>query len=379
MPYDGTDSWEIGRTDFKDVMEAIEAVKEEQGRVLAKEEGALQTEGILKKMLDSCKKVQIPENPAKEVRKDCYFQTDLQIEMLVWYARNSNSGGDGDNTVALDPIHHFNLTDLLARFFIQSHCRWGTVANWRDCCIGVTSFSMLPRDQYNYLHMPMFDYDGKNVRAQIRKDVKALQKDYGLGNAWVYETQRGFHVYFFCDAVKWDKYASMLKMVKACDGFKNAALNRGYAVLRVSAKYTNFDIELLYVLISKDETPRRMNRKAHTIQALIELGHECGTHFASMFPKWAYFQQDSGEWRPPLKGTRDKRSKKTRLPEPKCEGGIDPENYAAPPENKVRWTDTLTTSNTGTYTTDTSAFVAAGYDEVHVVPTDGMHYKYTKF
>ena len=57
-----------------------------------------------------------------------------------------------------------------------------------------------------------------------------------------------------------------------------------------------------------------MTRQAHTIQGLIDLGQQCGTHFASMFPQWAYFQEDDKEWKKAAKGptkkTTGKRIKK---------------------------------------------------------------------
>jgi len=242
------------------------------------------------------------------------FQAHRATDMLVWYPRNTQGEGYNDNTAALDPIDHFNIQDLLARFFIQTHAQWGAITNWRANCIGITSycFGHKATAHPGGAHMPIFDYDGRNVKTQIRKDVKALQKEHGLGDAWVYETRRGFHVYFLTDMVCRDDYWVMLEKVQCCKGFKRSARHRGYAILRVSAKYTDFDIKLLYVLAAKDGKLRRLSRKAHTIQALIGLGQECGTHFASMFPAWAHFQQDSKEWKPSPRKATAKRIKKAK-------------------------------------------------------------------
>ena len=240
------------------------------------------------------------------------FMAKRQEEMLVWYPRKNQGGDYSDNTAALEPIHHYNIRDLLARFFIQTHSQWGVIKNWRANCIGASSFYFGPRAMTfaGGAHMPMFDYDGRNVKTQIRKDVKLLQKDFGLGDAWVYETRRGFHIYFFTDIVTRDDYWDMLEKVKCCKGFKRSARGRGYAILRISAKYTDFDIKPLYVLSAESKELKRMTRKAHTIQALIDLGAECGTHFASMFPQWAHFKQDVKEWKPAPKRPSAKRIKK---------------------------------------------------------------------
>jgi hypothetical protein len=246
---------------------------------------------------------------------DYSHKANLQSDMLVWYPRNSAGDGYNDNTAALEPIYHLNIQDLLARFFIQTHSQWGAIPNWRSNCIGITSFyfGFKATAHPGGAHMPIFDYDGKNVKTQIRKDVKALQKKWLLGDAWVYETRRGFHVYFFTDMVGRDDYWLMLEEAQCCKGFKRSARNRGYGILRVSAKYTDFDIKLLYVLATKDGKLRRLGRKAHTIQALIGLGQECGTHFASMFPKWAHFQQDHKDWKASPKKATAKRIKKAKL------------------------------------------------------------------
>jgi hypothetical protein len=158
--------------------------------------------------------------------------------------------------------------------------------------------------------MPMFDYDGKNIKKLIRQDVKLFQEEYGLGDAWVYETRRGFHVYFFTDVVDRDTFWDMLEKAQCCKGYKKASRNRGYSILRVSAKYTDFDIKPLYVLEAKTKTLKRMTRKAHTIRALIDLGIECGTHFACLFPQWANFTQDTREWKTSSNKPRAKRIKK---------------------------------------------------------------------
>jgi hypothetical protein len=158
--------------------------------------------------------------------------------------------------------------------------------------------------------MPMFDYDG-NVKKKIRKDVAAFQDKYGLGDAWVYKTKKGFHVYFFCDEVSYEIYMQMLKEADCCKGFQDRSRMKRYAVLRVSAKYTKFDIELEYILKSKNTSVvKRPLKKALVVQELISMGQQCGTHIASLFPQWARFKEDIKEWRaPPKPKTRKVRKK----------------------------------------------------------------------
>jgi hypothetical protein len=158
----------------------------------------------------------------------------------------------------------------------------------------------------------MFDYDGKNVKTHIKQKVKLLQEKYGLGDAWVYNTKRGYHVYFFTDQVEQPIYFEMLKDSECCKGFRKATERNGYGTLRVSAKFTKFDIELEYILRSEKRYPKRMIRKAHVVQELIRLGQECGTHLASLFPQWARFQEDESEWRPPAERKVDRNEPELR-------------------------------------------------------------------
>jgi hypothetical protein len=262
---------------------------------------------VLKKMMPPLQEEVLPPMDEATAR----FMYKREEEMLVFYPRKQ-TGAEGygpDQTCAIEPIRHFNVKDLLARFFVETHARYGEVANWRANCIGTTSMYVGGAKMSS--HMPIFDYDGKNIKTQIRKDVKALQDQWELGDAWIYETRRGFHVYFFTDAVSWRSYQEMLNSTHCCKGFRRAGIERGYSVLRISAKYTEFDINFLYVLAAKAGQLRRMPRKAHMIRALLALGTQCGTHFASMFPQWAHFQQDPKEWKaPPPDPTKGKKIRK---------------------------------------------------------------------
>lgn len=221
------------------------------------------------------------------------------MEELVYYSRSCRVGENyADRTIRPGRFEYSNLNSLLARFFMSCHYNYGPVLNWRDQCVGITS--MLPSGE----HMPMFDYDGKNIRNKIREDVEKLQKKFNLGDAWVYQTKRGYHVYFFTDGVHFNYYLNMLEHVECCKGFKQAAVRSQSGTLRVSAKYTEFDIEFLYILRAGERRVQRLLPKAYIVQSLLQMGQECGTHFASLFPQWALYREDREEWKPGAKKRR---------------------------------------------------------------------------
>ncbi len=237
----------------------------------------------------------------------------LSYEQLVYYPRE-NKAYDG-NSAEQGPgnLAFINVRELLARFFVGVHFQMERISNWRTKCIGITSMIKPYDEGPGGHHMPMFDYDG-NVKKKIRADVARLQSEHGLGDAWVYRTKRGYHVYFFCDQVPWKEYMQFVEEADCCSGFKKQTARNGFSVLRVSAKYTQFDIELEYILQRQNTSVlKRPLRKAHLIQELISQGQQCGTHLASLYPQWARFREDPKEWRASAKAkTRRVRRKSPR-------------------------------------------------------------------
>ena len=224
----------------------------------------------------------------------------LSTETLVIYPRNHTEGlGYLDPGTIVPLMPYTNIKELLARFFLTVNYEYYKVNNWREKCIGISSnLAGNLIDTPLNTHMPMFDYDGKHIKTLIRKDVKLLQDEYGLGPAHVFRTKGGFHVIFMCDQVNIDQYITMLNRVKCCKGFRKAVQKNYYGVLRISAKYTEFDIQLEYVLEPKvKDRVWRKHRKGHLIEAFYRLGQESGTHFASLFPDWALFKEDSKPWK----------------------------------------------------------------------------------
>jgi hypothetical protein len=285
-------------------------------------------------------------------------------EILAWYPRG-NQGYETQTTYS-STLGYQNVRDLLARFFIETHFGYGKINNWRDYCIGVSNLNF---GNDHGTVMPMFDYDGKNVKKVIRSDVKLLQTKYSLGDAWVYSTKRGFHVYFFSDSLDKDHYEDALKQTKCCAGFRRNTLKAHFAVLRISAKYTRFDIEPLYVLPGEPGVLRRMTAKGHTIRALLALGMESGAHLASLYPQWAHYSEDQKEWKPPAaKGESAKKGKRIRKVAQKDEmvlGGalsanIFSDKNSGMYENEKAMAGPYETATTTTYTITTTQDTTAG-------------------
>jgi hypothetical protein len=234
------------------------------------------------------------------------------LEQLVYYPRaNKDYKGNGSDNMSPGHLQCLNIKDLLARFFVSTYFHLERIPNWRTKCIGISS-AMADSMAFSGSHMPIFDYDG-NVKKKIKKDVAEFQEKYGLGDAWVYKTKKGYHVYFFCDQAAWEIYWQMVQESKCCHGFKGQVERNGTGVLRVSAKYTAFDIELEYILKSKNvAVVKRPLRKALIVQELISLGQQCGTHLASLYPQWARYEEDDKEWRAPPKPKGKRGSKKSK-------------------------------------------------------------------
>ncbi|MBD3260764.1 MAG: hypothetical protein GF334_03670 [Candidatus Altiarchaeales archaeon] len=281
--------------------------------------------------------LRIPEGPAEEVLKESFknlksnhsplhwktkkkvfrvteelqpnqraWAKTFQQEFLVFYRRE----GEGYKSKVRNSgwlVFH-NIQDLLARFFLEvSSTGPYAVANWRTMCVGITSMEINSEGRAELLHVPMFDYDGEHIERYVSKKAKNLQEKYQLGEATLYKTQNGIHLYFFSDREDSDTYMKMLEDSGCCSGFKKASKTNGFGVLRLSAKYTHFDIELLKVIPSNHVGVGRPGTKAAVVQALIALGQRCGTHLASMYPQWAPYLEDDRPWVPPEKRDKIKR------------------------------------------------------------------------
>lgn len=261
------------------------------------------------------------------------------MENLVFYPRQQNAVGKAYADLTMDPgfLRYTNARELLAQFFLRSHFNVTRVNNWREMCIGLSSMYMPARDPLGKFGsltvMPMYDYDGRYARSTLKKDVALLQGKYGFGPAWVYKTKRGYHVYFFCDIITQKEALIILEEVHCCEGFKRITKRRGYSVLRLSAKYTEFDIVFDSIIPSPEGKLKRKTAKAHIVEYLLGLGTECGTHFAKLFPQWANFQEDKKPWRPPRK--RDPHEKGKLIRKAAEAPGIKPAPKAQLPKDAM--------------------------------------------
>lgn len=224
------------------------------------------------------------------------LNTDKHI-MLTAYSR---SRPYSENESEPYNIGFVNVKDLLATFFLRFKHRDQRVANWRNFCVGVYSVFGV-----SSLHLPMFDYDGHS-RHKVIGHVKSLQRKEKLGPAWIYKTKRGFHAYFFCDAIEWRTYSDMLSSEEVCAGFAKCSINRGAAILRISSKYTQHDINLDCIV--GEENGKRLHYFGQTIKAILEIGEIEKAHLAKLFPEQARYVEDVNEWQPPKKKAKAKES-----------------------------------------------------------------------
>lgn len=226
------------------------------------------------------------------------------VRMAV-YRRKDREDYSNGNQIMRD-ISFSNIQELLGKLFLGVHYENGGISNWREHCIGLSSsvWGKNLMDGSNFsLSMPMLDYDGKGISKAVKADVKKLQEHYKLGPAWIYRTKRGFHVYFGTDLIERGVYVDMVINSSCCEGFKRNVANSHEGILRLSAKYTEFDIEFQEIIASPD--PARLARKlwpAILAEEIINLGGECKTHFASLFPQWARYTEDMIPWTPKGKG-----------------------------------------------------------------------------
>ena len=277
------------------------------------------TQQLDKKFLEGLYYYDFPKSSPKPSPKEDPMEHISDRERLVAYPRE---GSDYRHSNNLDcgPLEYHNVRELLARFFLSIHYNMTRIHDWRPMCIGITS--LLGQKDYRRalgehedleaqnVHMPVLDFDGKNIKTKVKKSVKKVQQKYALGDATLFLTKGGMHVYFFSDAVSFSTLVDIINDSNCCRGFAQATKRHKNAVLRVSAKYTSFDIEFDQVIPSKHQGAKRPYRKAYLVQELIRLGQECGTHIASLYPQWANFQEDPKEWSPPR--AKNKKIRKVR-------------------------------------------------------------------
>ena len=216
--------------------------------------------------------------------------------------------GSRPNTGSYREMRHFigftNVRELLAKFFLTVHYLNGPVSNWRAWDIGITSYvqRMHPYGQdprWSNKHMPLLEYDARRTLKTVRADIASAQAKYILGPAWIYKTRRNYQVYFASDFQGFKEYLEMVLQAQCSETFKGAVAANQIGALRVSAEYTDFDITLQEVVAGPNTArPPRKHWLGLIAEELIGLGTSCGTHFASLYPQWARYQEDREPWNP---------------------------------------------------------------------------------
>jgi len=87
-----------------------------------------------------------------------------------------------------------------------------------------------------HLYVPFFDYDIKNIDA-VRMEIKSLQEEYMLGNAYLFKTGRGYHV-IMLDLLTYDQWTEVLDASSVEESYKKIPRTNGSKlwVLRLSEK-----------------------------------------------------------------------------------------------------------------------------------------------
>jgi hypothetical protein len=213
------------------------------------------------------------KKPGEEVAVPAvpYIEEKLPRDHMLTFAMYPRNSGPGDPNTFWFSVDFSNLQEMLANLFLQAHYRKLKGANWRGFTLAVGS--SMPVNIYSK-HMPIMGYAGRNVRKTIKQDVGKLQAEFGLGPARV------------------------MAASTCSPGFKDAFDRLSFGLMRVSAQYTSFDILRRDYLLPSDTTPRRPHILGLAVEHMLDLGDQCGTHLASLFPQWCKFIEDDTPWRP---------------------------------------------------------------------------------
>lgn len=125
--------------------------------------------------------------------------------------------------------------------------------------------------------LPILDYDEATLEF-VERDATGLQKKFNLGPATIYQTQRGFHVFFYADRLTTIEYFDLLGMASCCEEFRKIGEKLGYTILRIAGKYDKNDIQFVKILdtnarVVKQEEKEEGDAKKWFLEALrTEMG-----------------------------------------------------------------------------------------------------------
>jgi hypothetical protein len=119
------------------------------------------------------------------------------------------------------------------------------------------------------LHIPMLDYDNKNLQ-EVLTDLHKLTFKYKLSTCYIYGTKKGFHAIFPFDIRSWDAVKSIVWDSKVDWRFKSFGDQYKRNFLRVAGKYKKQDIEFIGV----SKSPYRASHTAGLMGDEIIRMHE---------------------------------------------------------------------------------------------------------
>ena len=107
--------------------------------------------------------------------------------------------------------------------------------------VGMNSSVDLARD----LHVLFLDYDIRNI-ADVEESVRELQSFWRLGEARIFKTRNGFHVFFFYDIMPYERARMIVGFAKFVDPlFKQISYYYDHKSIRVAGKYQHRDIRFV--------------------------------------------------------------------------------------------------------------------------------------
>jgi hypothetical protein len=117
--------------------------------------------------------------------------------------------------------------------------------------IGMNSFVDLEKDE----HMLFLDYDVKDY-VKVSDSIKELQNFFNLSHAFIYQTEKGFHAFFFYDnELPYSRIQLILNYAKHVDPmFKFIGKYYDHKTIRVAGKYKYQDIKFYDIIKARDPT-----------------------------------------------------------------------------------------------------------------------------
>ncbi len=94
-------------------------------------------------------------------------------------------------------------------------------------------------NKLGHQYLVFLDYDYDNIKS-IRQEIMSLQNEYTLGNAYLFKTTAGYHVYFM-DLMNYDEFVEILD-ASSCDKYYKSVPKKNNIrtwILRTTSKGSN--------------------------------------------------------------------------------------------------------------------------------------------